>query len=305
LIKTTALKINREIQLGLLAVATIALFIWGFNYLKGRDILRKHQGFFVVYDQVTGLIESNPVSLNGVAIGQVRRISFHPDQSGRIVVECLISSQVNIPGNSVAHLASSGLIGGKEVIIRLGDAPTLLQDGDTLAGVYQPDLQDELIGQLMPVKEQAEALIARMDTVLKAVSEILDPEARGHIAHSLARLSATMDQLERSSRTLEGIMEQESGRLAGILEQAATITANLQMLSDTMAAHTIHQANASLESLNRTLQRIEGGEGSLGLLLADTALYRNLEASSRELELLLEDVRNNPKRYFSISVFGR
>lgn len=317
------MKIRREVKLGILAVTTMFLFIWGFNYLKGRDIFKTQLHFFVVYDEVTGLIESNPVSLNGVAIGQVKRISFHPDRSGRVLVECLIGNQIDIPANSVARLVPSGLIGAREIDIRLGDTPLLLAAGDTLAGIYQPSLTDEAVSQFMPIRDQAESLLARMDTTLSIIAQIMTPLAREELTSGIGSLSATLARLENASLVLDTTLSKGAGDLSGIIYSTASIARtieennqsierilqNFSQLSDSLVsgdiATTMEQARASLGELALTMEKINRGEGSLGLLVTDSQLYQNLESSSRQLELLLEDIQNNPRKYFSISVFGR
>jgi phospholipid/cholesterol/gamma-HCH transport system substrate-binding protein len=317
------LKIRREIKLGILAVVTLFLFIWGINYLKGRDIFKRQLKFFVVYDEVTGLIESNPVSLNGLAIGQVKRISFHPDRSGRILVECLIGDQIDIPLNSQAVMVPVGLIGAREIDIRLGDSHRLLSPGDTLEGIFQAALQDELARQFTPVKEQAESLLARMDTVLSIVSQVLSPAAREELGSGIGNLSATLSRLENVSLVLDTTLSAKAGELSGIIGHTASIAKtveennhaierilqNFSRFSDTLASmeitETMENARESLEELSLTLEKINRGEGSMGLFITDPQLYQHLESSSRQLELLLEDIRNNPRKYFSISVFGR
>jgi ABC-type transporter Mla subunit MlaD len=132
LIYKNILKLRREFILGAVGVITLLLFVWGFNYLKGKDLLKKQQRFYVVYPVIDGLIESHPVTVNGVAIGQVNRIGFHKDRSGRVVVECLIGDYIDIPSNSIALLKSSSLIGGFEIELLLGNTPDYLQHGDTL-----------------------------------------------------------------------------------------------------------------------------------------------------------------------------
>jgi phospholipid/cholesterol/gamma-HCH transport system substrate-binding protein len=301
----------------------MVLFIWGFNYLKGRDIFKRQLHFFVVYDQVTGLIESNPVSLNGVVIGQVKRITFHPDRSGRVVVECLVSDQIDIPGNSTAHLVPSGLIGAREIEIRLGEASLLLARGDTLAGLYQPSLTDEAIQQFLPIRDKAEVLLSRMDTVLAIFSEVMTPLARQELSTGIGSLSATLAQLENASLVLDTTLSARAGDLSSMIRNTSSITQtiennnqsierilqNFSQLSDSLVSMelnaTMEQARTSLGELALVMEKINRGEGSLGLLVTDPQLYQNLESSSRQLESLLEDIQNNPGKYFSISVFGR
>jgi phospholipid/cholesterol/gamma-HCH transport system substrate-binding protein len=122
------LKLKREYKIGFLAFVSIFLFVWGLNYLKGRDIFSSQITFYAIYDNVAGLIESNPVSVNGVNIGQVQSIRFMPDGSGRILVESLINQEVPIPENSISMLTGASLTGSREIIIILGDSGNYLQN---------------------------------------------------------------------------------------------------------------------------------------------------------------------------------
>ncbi len=307
----------------MLAVITLVLFIWGVNYLKGRDIFQKQLEFYVVYDKVTGLIESNPVSLNGLPIGQVKRISFHPDGSGRILVECLVGNAIALPDNSIAHLVSPGLIGSREIEIELGNSGHFISSGDTLEGIFQASLQDEVATQLLPIKAQAESLLAQMDTVLTIFSQVFTPATRESLSEGISDFSNTLDNLENASLVMDTTLVAQAGRISEILGNAASISRNIQenndaieriihnfsTLSDTLVSlelvSTIEQAKGSLGEFALAMDKINRGEGTFGLLLNDQALYLNLERSSRQLDLLLEDIKENPGKYFSVSVFGR
>ncbi len=317
------MKLKREVKLGILGVIALLVFIWGINYLKGRDLFSRQLSFFVVYEKVDGLIESSPVTLNGVKMGQVDRIFFHPDRSGRVVVECRVTPQLDIPDNSIARLVGADLLGTREVEITLGDSPTHISSGDTLAGTVQATLQEEVSRQMLPFKQQAENLLAQIDTVLEVIQFIFSEETQKDITGSISSIRLTLANLEKTTGTVDKTLEEQSSRLATIMENAESITTNLKNnneainriignfanISDSLAtaniAQTMHDAGKSLQSFSEIMEKIEKGEGSMGLLLNDDELYKNLESSSKQLDLLLEDMKKNPRNYFNISVFGR
>ena len=305
-----------------MAVAAIFLFIWGLNFLKGKDIFSRQLIFYAVYDDVTGLIESNPVSLNGVNIGQVNRIRFMPDGSGRILVENIIRRDVVIPDNSTSILTGMSLTGTREIIISLGDSPNLISDGDTLKSSQQASLQDEVSQLVAPIKQRADELFVQVDSVMIVFQAIFNEQTRRNIVSSFESIQNTLYNLEQTTETLDKTIDEESTRLSTILSNAESISSNLQnnnelisniiqnfsSISDSIAAANLQQTLAhteeSLASLSAILDRVNKGEGSLGLLVNDEELYNNMQSSSRQLELLLEDIRKNPGSYINISVFG-
>lgn len=318
-----SLKIKREVKIGIFTVFTILLFVWGLNYLKGKDIFSRQISYFAIYDDVTGLIASNPVSLSGVNIGQVKRISFMPDGSGRILVESIVERSLPIPVNSVSMLTGMSLTGSREIVIQLGDANEYITDGDTLQSGLKKSIQDEVSQLVTPIRERADELFGQIDSVMIVFQAIFNEETRRNITGSFSSIQQTLENLETTTGRLDETIDKESTRISVILTNAESISENLRNnnenltnilnnfsgISDTLAAANIRQtldnAEQSIESLSQIIEKIETGEGTLGMLVNDENLYLNLEASSKELELLLEDIRNNPGRYFRISVFGR
>jgi phospholipid/cholesterol/gamma-HCH transport system substrate-binding protein len=311
-------RITREIKLGILTVVTLFLVVWGLNYLKGRDIFSRQITFFAVYNDVSGLIQSNPVSLNGVNIGQVNKISFLPDNSGRILVECIVDNVVPIPVNSTSMLSGASLTGNREIILILGDASQIINSGDTLASRMQVSLQEEVSQLVLPIREKAEELFAQVDSVMIIFQAIFNNESRTNITSSFRSIQQTLENLESTTETID----RESTRIATILANVESISQNLSNnnenlsnifqnisdVSDSLVAanirQTIAQADESIRNFNSVLDKINRGEGSAGLLVNDEQLYRNLENSANQLEQLLEDIRKNPGRYVRISVFG-
>ncbi|MBS4014555.1 MAG: MCE family protein [Bacteroidetes bacterium] len=317
------MKIRREAKIGLVIVLTALLFIWGVNYLKGTDLFTKQVRFFAVYDQVSGLIESNAVTISGVKIGQVQNIAFHPDGSGRIVVEAIVDKVINIPDNSIARLYSSDILGKREIEILLGDSKRLIQSGDTLETKIQATLQDEVSLQLLPFKKQAENLLAQIDSVMAVIQYIFNEKSRANIAESLENIKLIISNFERTTHTLDTTFYSQAKRIATIISNAESITTNIEKnnksitaiiqnfeaVSDSLASanikQTINNANLALEEFEAIMAKINKGEGSVGLLIHDESLYKNLEGSSKQLEKLIEDIKEDPRKYFNISVFGK
>ena len=306
------MKISREVKLGFVISFTLFLFFWGFNYLKGKDIFSRQLSIYAEYDDVRGLVETNPVVVSGVKIGQVERIYFHPEGSGKIIIRMILDRQIKIPTNSVARLTGADFMGFREIDIILGDSPAIITTGDTLASLTSFSAIDEVTKQLMPITGQAENMLSQIDSVLTAINQIFNQETRENITKSIANLNQTMYQVSRQTSRLDDIfsnVQSITNNLNENNEAISNIIKNFSEISDTLAAlelaKTMKEVDQSLESFSAIMEKINNGEGSVGLLINNEELYRNLEASSKQLEKLLEDVRKNPGRYVNISVFGK
>lgn len=315
------MKKKKVYLVALLFIAALVLFIWGFNFLKGKDIFNSEDIYYVEYESVNGLIKSNPVVLNGLRIGQVRDIYFHPDMSGRLIVQLAITSDFPIPSNSVARIYSSDLMGSKAVEIQLGSAKTLINPNDTLMSAVEASLMDEVNAQVLPLKNKAEGLISSVDSLVVIMQTLLNENAQGNIIESLQSVARTIKNLEKTTATVDNIVTAEQSRLASILYNIELITRNLEenngqiskilsnaaRLSDTLVnadvVGTVKSVNASLAELNFMLSTINSGQGSVGKIMTNDTLYYQLERSAEQLNKLLEDVRINPKRYVKFSLF--
>jgi phospholipid/cholesterol/gamma-HCH transport system substrate-binding protein len=313
-----AAKFSNEIKVGIVVTVAIAALLWGLNYLKGQDIFSSNNEYYAVYDNVNGLVASNGVILNGYKVGQVLKLKFLPDHSGRMVVIINVKSDVFIPRNSLARIVSSDLFGSRVIEIILGDAAEPAKDGDTLT----PDTQPSFSDQLMPVKDKAESLIVSIDSLSSAIREILQPKNRQNLTSAIDDLHKTLANLEHASSGIDNLVSQDQSKLNKILGNVESISMNLKnnnekignilknfsQLSDSLAksqiASTINNANRTLGEAAAAITRINKGEGSLGLLLHNDSLYNNLNKSSADLDALLIDIKANPKRYVTISVFG-
>jgi phospholipid/cholesterol/gamma-HCH transport system substrate-binding protein len=321
--KKIKIKLSREIKAGLFTIITIAAFIWGYNFLKGRDIFGTQRTFYAVYDNVAGLMTANSITINGLQVGQVKAIYFNPDNSEEVIVELLLSNDVAIPSNSVARLFSSDLLGTRGIQIITGDAPTLAQSGDTLTSVIQQNLKDELNDMVEPIMQKTENLITTFDTVLYAVNDIFNRETRENLISSIESLRNIIVNLEGITHSVDTMVEGQKNRLAAIVANVESISTNIKnnnanltriisntaLISDTLAraeiGATMRQLNNSVARLDVLTRKVEEGEGTLGQLLKNDTMYNELENSSRELKELLQDIKLNPGRYVHFSVFGR
>lgn len=311
------MKLTREAKIGTTVVVAICLFIYGFNFLKGKNIFTQRTKYYAVFDNVGGLTESNPVMIRGYGVGQVNKIFFNPNNSQKLVVELSMQeNDLSIPKNTIAKIYSSGLLGGMAIELMFGDAKEYIESGDTLASMLDKGLMEELGQQAAPVKDKAEKLLVSVDSLVQSINGIFNNNAKGN-------LRSTINNLDKISLQIEGLVGDQRKKLDGITSNINSITNNIKEnndkltnviknfsnISDSLAkaniANTLNNANIALKSVSEVVEKINNGEGSLGLLLNDKKLYSNLDSSTKDLDKLLIDMKEHPSRYVHFSVFGK
>ncbi|MCF8364509.1 MAG: MlaD family protein [Bacteroidales bacterium] len=314
------MKISREFKVGFIFIAAIAIFVWGFNLLKGTNILSGKRFLYAVYDRVDGLEKDNKVLINGLNIGKVSRLAFIPETS-KIIVELYIQNEVNIPDNSVANIYGADLLGTKAIEIRFGNSSTYVQNYDTLISALEQSLMDQVNEQVEPLKRKALALINSIDSTMSDIQSVFNEDTRSNLTSTIENIKKTLSNTESATYKIDHMLTDEQPRIISIMQNLESITANLDQnseninrilsnfasLSDSLAAseipQTMREAQEAVANLKSITQKINNGEGSLGQLMTNDSLYIQLEKSSSSLNLLLEDIRLNPKKYVKFSVF--
>ncbi|WP_339656951.1 MlaD family protein [Flavobacterium frigidarium] len=303
------MKLTREIKTAILVIASILLFIWGYSFLKGRDLLSSYKKLYVQYDSVEGLSSSAPVTLNGLAIGRITAITINP-KTGKLLVEMQIKSDFPISQSSTATIYEPGLIGGKQISINpnLADS-TLAADGSYLSGTIKQGLTDAVGEKLVPIQAKLDKLLGNADELISGFNKVLDEKAQDDLRKSLAELSLTMQQFHKASISMNNVLDDNKAQVKGVVTNFNKISKDFASISDSLnkadMGKTVRNLNATLAKVNGLVQNLEAGNGTMGKLLKDDALYTNLTKSTRELELLLQDVRLYPTRYINVSVFGK
>jgi len=315
------MKISREVRIGVFGIVTLTLFIIGVNFIKGKDLFSKHRTFYAIYDATAGIQDAAPVSINGLNIGMVTDLRFVNENSSKILIELTIYNSVFIPSNTTARIFSLDLLGTKNIELVFGDSKLPARDGDTLVGSSQISLSEEVNRQVAPIKEKAENLLASLDTMVTVLHSVFNSQTRSNLAASFTSIHNTLVNLEHTSYNLDTLVYGQRKRLERILFNVESITqtfrengqnisnmiANFSHISDTLAksnlAGTLASVNNVLTRVSSITEKIDKGQGSIGLLINDTRLYDNLNSSTAELNALIEDMKLNPYRYVNFSVF--
>lgn len=285
------------------------MFILGFSYLKSSPLFEDGKTLNAVYKEVGGLQVGTPVTINGFVVGNVTGVKFK-DESGDLSVELFIKSDFDFSKNSTAELYDTGIIGGKGIQIKpVFDGAPMAKTGDTLPSRIQLGLTQLVQKQLTPLQQKVEGAVTNADSLLMNVNEVLDDKAKRDLRETLSGLNSTVASFQKSAEVLNRILSSNESRLNESLDNFETLTSNFAKLSDSLNNAGLGRTLANLEStmgnLNKLMANIEKGDGTLGKLMKDEELYNNFNNASRELDLLLQDFRLNPKRYVNVSVFGK
>ena len=303
------MKLTREIKTAILVISTILLFIWGYSFLKGKDLLDKYKTFYVEYDNVEGLAPSASVTINGLIVGKVTKITLNKE-TGKLMVQLQLKTDFPISKTSTAIIYKPGFIDGKQVAIHPNfNDKSVSADGQVLVGTAELDLTEALKKQLIPLQVKFEMLMKNADNLLIGLNNVLDNKGQQDLKVSLSELSQTMEQFHKASSSINTILDDNKGQIKGVVTNLNKVSNDFSKISDSLnkadLGKTAKNLQITLEKVDKIMADLQAGKGSMGKLLKDEVLYDNLEKTSKELELLLEDVRLHPTRYVNVSVFGK
>ncbi|MFN8354612.1 MAG: MlaD family protein [Spirosomataceae bacterium] len=305
---------SKEVKVAILAIVSIVIFYFGFRFLKGSELFSTENDYFVVYDNVDGLAVSNQVMLNGFTIGRVKAITILPETQHRLLVNLSIRNDIPLTDSTVAVLADGGLLGGKMIYFKIGKGKAI-GDQDTLLASKEIGLSALLKERALPVLKNADSLIISLSkvvhgfrstgTVLTKMLETTDQT----IGQTGKVLTGTIEENRLALKALSANLNTLSTNLIQTEKQLPLILGKVNTMADSLGAlrlgETLNQAKVAVTSLQRMMTGIEKGNGSLGKLLKDEGLYKNINQVSSNLDKLLVNFRTYPKRYVHFSLFGK
>ena len=307
----TRMKVSKEVKVGLLAIVSLMMLYFGFRFLKGSDFFSNTHKYQVIYDNIDGLVASNPVRINGLTVGQIKSIEILQNQHNRLLVVLELKDGIIVTKGSRAVLADDGLLGGKVVRLGINYGTPPLEDGGMLIAAKETGLSALIREKTLPVLNNVDSLtyqlnrvVAQFDQTGVVLNQTLRSASAGvktldlTIAENRAGLKATLASVSHLAASL---VETEK-QLKPILAKADTFADSLQGLQ---LKQTLKGVNKTVDNLQHILADVSNGRGSLGKLTSDEALYTNVNKTTASLEKLLTDLRENPKRYVHFSLFGR
>lgn len=304
------MKISKEVKTGILALTAIVLVIFGYNFMKGQNILDSSREFYAVYEDIDGLTKSAGVTINGMKVGSVSGIKFL-DESGRIEVEMNLVNDFQFSKNSIAEIYSDGFIGGKSVRIIPGDDKQAARAGERLNGRIEKSMLDDVLGGLDPLQNKIESALSGIDSLVGSLNRVLDKDGERNLKESLNKLSSTMTHLNKATSEIDKLLTNNSSKLDNTIGNISDASENLKKMSDSLAKIEVQPLVDKFEGVLNDLSSITGdiqnGKGTVGKLLQDEGIYDNLDRATHQLEELVQDIKLNPRRYIDLrfSIFGK
>ena len=284
--------------------------VFSYNYLKGINLFEKTRTFKVVYSKVDGLATSNPVTLNGYTIGKVQKINFNATNTKELIVDIVIENDVQFSKSSKAELYETGLIGGKAIaIIPDYENTTMANSGDYLIGTVKPGLTD-LVNQIMPqIQLQLEEVMQSAKIVLSNINTLFDEETKQSLKSSIDQFSNLTNSLSETSQNINTLIKDNSSSLTSTIDNLNKTSVKMNDISTSISEVNLNLILTNLDStvsnLNNLTNQMSKGEGTMGRLIYDAKLFENLDNATKNLEVLIEDIKSNPKRYVHFSIFGK
>jgi phospholipid/cholesterol/gamma-HCH transport system substrate-binding protein len=314
------LKLSDEFKVGVLATFALLTLILGYSFLKGNNPFGRYQTFYVLYAKVPGLNASDPVLINGFKVGRVKAIRKMPDIRQGIIAELVLDNDIQLTRNTIAKIVSSDLLGEKAIELILDDSHDYLKSGDTLKSEVQMSLSEEVRYEILPVKQKATELMSSLDSLVTIIQVIV---VEGQIEKTLQNLVKATGSFADVGKNLDSMVVREASNINRTLSNIEAITrtlkdnkdnidrtlGNLAVLSDSLkrAELVTLMSNLSnvLKELKITIETINHGEGTVGLLIHKRDTYDALNNAINDLDKLLVDLKENPNRYVHFSLFGQ
>jgi phospholipid/cholesterol/gamma-HCH transport system substrate-binding protein len=304
--------LSKEVKIALIAIFILLISVWGFNFLKGKNILKPKQEYYVVFDRIDGLIESGIVSYKGYKVGNIAEIRYDSEKTGKFFLRLSLEEKIYIPRNSVIKIKSTSIIvASNELEIIFSDEKTFHEPGDTLLSEANRGLSD----MLDPLQKKLNSVLDGVDSLLYSLNNILVSGTEKDIRSSIESISASLASLKKelgrggsingtlgNLESITAALEDKSPEISSSIEHLANVSADLDSAN---LDHSIKSLDSTLIALNSILAKIDEGTGSMGKFVNDSSLYAHLDSTSYHLSELMKDMKEHPKRYVHFSLFGK
>lgn len=311
------MRISKEVKTGAVVILTLIGFYSLYNFLKGKNLFAAGNTYYIKYDDVSGLAPSKPVSVNGLRVGRVDEIEIKDQQSPiYFVVKISLERDIDFSKNTVAEIYEPGLMSGPEIRLLLDYQGAKAKNGDTLRALVKPSLTSMFSKEFEPTKRKLDSLLVTLNSTMTSVDKLLDNENRQSLKNILKNLDATVlsfngtaQSITKTSDNANALIGENRAQIQKTLVSAEQTMTKFGTMADKINNLELEKIIKNFEeasvSLNSTLNKINSGEGTLGAMMNDRQLYDNLTQTSKTLDELLADLKENPNRYVQFSIFGK
>jgi len=303
------LRLSKEIKAAFFVLSTILLFIFGFNYLKGSSILNKQKTIYAVYDEVDGLLVGANVMINGLSIGNVTKLDFLPN-STKILVTLKVTDKLNFSSKSTASIYETGVLGGLAISVEpVFERESIVKTGDTLMSSVRPGLTELINRQIEPLSRQLQSTITSVDSIFTGASNVLNRQTQEEIKESITVLTSAINAINNSSIIIEETLTSKNTQINKTIDNFEKISSNLSDVSDELSSFgltsLLSNLEVSVDGISSIVEKLDSDNSTLGKLINEDEVYNNLNSSIESLNILINDIKENPKKYVHFSVFGR
>jgi len=302
-------RLTKEQKIGLFTIVVLAALYVTINYLRGKDLFGTTNIYYAVYNNVDGLTVDAPVYIKGLKIGSIQSIKFLK-KSENMLVAMKVDSKYDIPDSSVAEMYSSDILGAKSIRIVMKGSGRYLKEKDTIATSSEPALAEMLKAELLPLKDQAMQLIESMKNTFNNLNGVLDGDGKKRLSSSLENLDRTILNIRQITSNLNSRGPEISSLLKNIDSLSGSLNksmahldkglSNFEEITDTLKTADLAGTVKALKSL---LTDINNPEGSIGKLIKSDSLHNSVDSLLKQLDSLINNINENPKKYIKISVF--
>ena len=300
---------RKEFKVGIFAIAVMVASFFLLNYLQGEDIFNRELEIVAHYEDVQGLVSSAPVFIKGYKAGKVTDVEYDAENAV-FNVTCSVLKEFPISVDSKLSIYSTDIMGTKGVRIIIGTSETMIESGDTLYGIVEPGLMDDLAEGLSPLLEKVSSTLDSLGTTVSGVNRLLSDANTSSISRTLKNLELAVANVKDLSRTVKGKSEEInnlmqnlsdfSESLTGIASKADTTLTDINKIVSTVSEADL---NGVVTSFKELLDNVNDPDGSIGKLLKDDSVYNSVDSLLLDLNVLVNKIQQNPKKYLKISVF--
>ena len=303
------MRLSKEIKAAFFVLTTIRLFIFGFNFLKGSSLLDRQKTIYAVYDEVDGLLVGANVMINGLSIGNVTELDFLPS-STKILVTLKVRDKLNFSSKSTASIYETGVLGGLAISIDpIFERESIVKTGDTLNSSVRPGLTELINRQIEPLSRQLQSTITSVDSIFTGASNVLNRQTQEEIKESINVLTSAIKAINNSSIIIEETLTAKSSQINNTIDNFEKISSNLSEVSYELnsfeLSNILSNLKVSIDGISSIVNKLDSENSTIGKLINEDEVYNNLNSSIESLNILITDIKANPKKYVHFSVFGR
>ncbi|MBR4572190.1 MAG: MCE family protein [Prevotella sp.] len=293
---------TKEVKIAITAIAAVVALYFGMNFLKGLTVFSNTNTYKLQFSDLKGLSRSTPIYADGYKVGTVTDIDYDYVNHTDIIVEAELDPELRVPAGSTATIESD-LMGNIKVTLLLSNNPReRIEPGGIIMGVDE----NGAMKQMQAMVPMVQAMLPKLDSIMASLNKLMADPA---LAQTLHNAQAVSSNLVTSTQELNTLMATLNKDLPGMMEKANSTLDNTEKLTGKLAAvdveGTMARVNNTLANVEKITAAINNKEGSMGLLIYDKGMYDNLNATMRDADSLMVDLKSHPKRYVHFSVFGK